>query len=208
MVECCAATGAAQANSETTATIGLTVLMAVMLNPGVDSRVKHEVRCPMGAFLTIGKVATLTGLSADTIRYYERLGLVSAPARTVSGYRQYTPAAVDRLVLVRGAQQFGFSLSQIAGFLKVRDSGGRPCEEVRAAAARMLDAMDQQMAALERARAQVSATLRTWDQRLARTGADRPARLLETLDVRTRPTSRSGLRRPAGALSSRSIKVR
>jgi DNA-binding transcriptional MerR regulator len=140
----------------------------------------------MTAFLTIGKVATLTGLSADTIRYYERLGLVPAPARTAAGYRQYTGAAVDRLLLVRGARQFGFSLTQIADFLKVRDSGGRPCQDVRAAAARMLEAIDEQMAALARARAQVSSTLGAWDRTLARTGADCQARLLEVLKVPAR----------------------
>jgi DNA-binding transcriptional MerR regulator len=136
----------------------------------------------MPAFLTIGKVARLTGLTADTIRYYERRGLVPGPPRTAAGYRQYRPAAVDRLRLVRRAQQFGFSLAQIAAFLKVRDGGGRPCQDVRAAAARMLDEMDRQMAALTKARAQVRDALRAWDRQLLRTPADRPAKLLEMLE--------------------------
>lgn len=131
--------------------------------------------------LTIGKVAQQAGVSVDTIRYYERVGLLAAPARTPAGYRTYSPAVVNRLALVRNAQRFGFPLRTIAGFLRVRESGGKPCHDVRAAAERMLEAVDRQIADLKTARRQMRATLRSWDALLARTPADRPAHLLERL---------------------------
>jgi DNA-binding transcriptional MerR regulator len=144
----------------------------------------------MSELLTIGRVARLANVSPDTIRYYERLGLLPKPARTPAGYRQYSNAIVTRLTLVRNAQQFGFSLEAIAGFLRAREAGGKPCHDVRAAAQRMLEAADQQIAALKSARKAMQDTLRVWDRRLAATPPDRQARLLETLNG-------AGLRRTA-----------
>ena len=138
----------------------------------------------MGDRLTIGGVARLTGISRDTIRYYERLGLLARPGRTAAGYRQYPATIVNRLALVRNAQRFGFSLREIASFLRVRDSGGRPCRDVRAAARRRLDAVEQQIVELVAMRDRMVDTLQTWDQTLARTPVDRPARLLEALHDR------------------------
>ena len=64
--------------------------------------------------LSIGIVAKRTGVTPDTIRYYERLGLLPKPARTPAGYREYSEGIVNRLVLIRNAQQFGFPLREIA----------------------------------------------------------------------------------------------
>jgi DNA-binding transcriptional MerR regulator len=133
----------------------------------------------MAQFLTIGHIGRLAGMTPDTIRYYERVGLLPAPSRSAAGYRQYTETIVTRLALVRNAQRFGFSLRQIAAFLRVRDAGGKPCHDVRAAATRMLEAVDAQIDDLVATRTRMRETLRTWDAELARTPADRPARLLE-----------------------------
>jgi len=131
--------------------------------------------------LSIGDVANASGVSRDTLRYYERLGLVPKPARTAAGYRQYSSGVLARLALVRNAQRFGFSLREIAGFLRVRDGGGKPCHAVRAAGERMLEAVDAQIAELRATRRQMNATLRTWGETLERTPPDRAAHLLETL---------------------------
>lgn len=131
--------------------------------------------------LRIGQLAKGTSVSVDTIRHYERLGLLPKAARTNAGYRQYPPSAVDRVTLVRHALRFGFSLRDVAGFLRVRESGGAPCRDVRAAADRILTAVDQRIAELTAARKDMSRTLRGWDRRLARTPANRTARLLESL---------------------------
>jgi DNA-binding transcriptional MerR regulator len=108
---------------------------------------------------------------------------VPAPIRTPSGYRQYRAGIVNRLALVRNAQRFGFSLREIRGFLGVRDGGGKPCHDVRAAAGRMLEAVDRQIAELTDTRRQMRATLKTWDATLAATPIGRPAFLLDSLSV-------------------------
>jgi DNA-binding transcriptional MerR regulator len=131
--------------------------------------------------LSIGIVANRAGVTPDTIRYYERLGLLPKPARTAAGYREYGDGVVNRLTLIRNAQQFGFSLREIGSFLRVRETGGTPCHDVRLAAARMLDAIDQQITELVATRAHMQQTLRIWDSKLQRAGDARPAYLLETL---------------------------
>src|SRR5215217_460909 len=131
--------------------------------------------------LRIGKVAAAAAISTDAIRYYERLGLLPKASRSESGYRLYPSDVVQRLMVVRNAQRFGFSLKEIAAFFGVRDRGGRPCREVRLAAQQMLDAVDAQIAGLIDARERMRKTLTDWDQILSATPPDRPAYLLEAL---------------------------
>jgi DNA-binding transcriptional MerR regulator len=135
----------------------------------------------MHDLMTIGKAAALSGVSVDTIRYYERLGLLPKASRTPAGYRLYPPTIVNRVTLVRNAKRFGFSLREIAGFLRVRDGGGTPCRTVRAAAEEMLRAIDRQIADLAARREAMRHTLRAWDQTLRQTPAGTPGRLLERL---------------------------
>jgi DNA-binding transcriptional MerR regulator len=135
----------------------------------------------MDAVLPIGEVAALSGLTRETIRYYERLGLLPKAARTASGYRQYPSDVINRLRLIRNAQRFGFSLTEIAGFLRVREAGGAPCQAVRDAAERMLSAVDAQIVELQGTRRQMRRTLRQWTRTLALTPPGRQARLLESL---------------------------
>jgi len=127
---------------------------------------------------TIGEAAARTGVSADTIRYYERIGLLPAPPRSDGGYRRYSDQAVARIIFVRSAARFGFSLKELAGFLRAKSEGRPPCRTVRAAGERLLTEMDRQLAQLTAARASMAATLADWDARLAQ---GEPARLLETL---------------------------
>lgn len=82
--------------------------------------------------LTIGKVARGAGLAVDTVRYYEREGLLKKPARTATGYRQYTTEAVARLRFIRQAKDLGFSLSEIKELLALRVTPGKSCADVRA----------------------------------------------------------------------------
>ena len=153
--------------------------------------------------LRIGQVAQRAGVSADTIRYYERLGLLPKPQRTPSGYREYPEAVLNRIALVRNAMRFGFSLLEIRGFLRVREAGGKPCHHVRLAAQTILDRVDQQIAELHATRETMRETLLGWDAQLARMPPKQTARLLESLptrpipDTRDRPARRdtAGLRR-------------
>ncbi len=132
--------------------------------------------------VTIGAVARAAGVSVDTVRYYERLGLLPRPLRTPAGYRQYPDGVVRRLQIIRNAQRFGFSLKQIRGFLGVRDAGGKPCYQVRAAAQQLLDAVDRQIETLTAARRDMVRTLSAWDAALAATPKNAPAHLLERID--------------------------
>lgn len=133
------------------------------------------------ATLRIGQLAERAGVSADTIRYYERLGLLPKPHRTLSGYREYSETLVHRIALVRNAMRFGFSLREIGGFLRVREAGGTPCRQVRQAAQTILDRVDRQIAELQAARETMRETLGAWDAQLARTPTKQAARLLESL---------------------------
>jgi len=140
--------------------------------------------------LRIGQLAERSNVSADTIRYYERIGLMPKAARTSAGYREYGDSAVDRVRLVQNALRFGFSLKQVGAFLGVRQSGGAPCKNVRAAGAQVLEAIERQIAELIASRESIRETLNQWDQRLSQTPEGRPAHLLETLPlepVRHRP---------------------
>jgi MerR family transcriptional regulator, copper efflux regulator len=102
--------------------------------------------------LTIGKVARGAGLAIDTVRYYEREGLLQKPARTPSGYRQYSVDAVARLRFIRQAKELGFSLREIKDLLSLRMGAGRSCGEVKARAERKLTDVDRKIAQLKRVR--------------------------------------------------------
>jgi len=84
--------------------------------------------------LTIGKVARGAGLRIDTVRYYEREGLLNKPARTASGYRNYSPEAVARLRFICQAKELGFSLNEIKELLSLRVAPGKSCADVKARA--------------------------------------------------------------------------
>jgi MerR family mercuric resistance operon transcriptional regulator len=102
------------------------------------------------AQLTIGKVASGAGLSIDTVRYYEREGLLDKPARTASGYRHYRPDAVARLRFIRQAKELGFTLSEIRELLTLKVAPGKSCADVRARAEAKIADVEQRIAQLNR----------------------------------------------------------
>lgn len=128
-----------------------------------------------------GELARLSGVSADTLRHYERIGVLPRPPRTQSGYRRYPASAVDRVRLIRRALAIGFSLEELRRILRSRDAGGAPCQGVRALAASKLSQLEQRIAELESLRDQLRGLLVDWDDRLSRTPDGLPARLLESL---------------------------
>lgn len=80
--------------------------------------------------MLIGKVAAITGVDSQTIRFYERQGLLPEPHREPNGYRSYDNAAIGRLQFVRAAQTAGLTLAEIASILHLRDAGETPCTRV------------------------------------------------------------------------------
>jgi MerR family mercuric resistance operon transcriptional regulator len=128
-----------------------------------------------------GELARLTGISTDTLRHYERLGLLSKPPRTSGGYRDYPPQSLDRVHLIRRALSIGFSLPELRTLLKMRDAGGFPCRDTQKLAKSKLEEVKCQIKDLTAMRAQLEQILSDWDLRLSRSGTGKPARLLESL---------------------------
>ena len=120
-------------------------------------------------------------MSVDTLRHYERKGLLGKPRRLSNGYRMYPPEALDRVLLIQRALSVGFTLDELATLLRVRDRGRSPCREVRAIAEQKLREVERQLDDLARFRETLDQMLRDWDVRLANTDGDAPARLLESL---------------------------
>jgi Cu(I)-responsive transcriptional regulator len=102
----------------------------------------------MGGFLTIGELARRTGTKVETIRYYERIGLLAAPARTAGNYRAYDAAHLNRLSFVRRSRDLGFSLDQVRALLDLSDQRDRSCEAVDAIARDHLADVDRKIADL------------------------------------------------------------
>ena len=107
--------------------------------------------------MLIGELATATGVSTRTLRFYETDGLLPAPERTPGGYRDYTPDAVERVAFIRRAQGAGLTLAQIRGILAIRDSGVAPCHHVGDVVDQRLDEVAARLAELERTRSDLLA---------------------------------------------------
>ncbi len=80
--------------------------------------------------MRIGQLAERSAVSAKTIRYYEDIGVLAAPGRSASGYRDYDDSAADHLAFIRAAQAVGLSLGEIRGIVALRHSGETPCGHV------------------------------------------------------------------------------
>ncbi|HET9400471.1 MAG TPA: MerR family DNA-binding protein [Candidatus Acidoferrales bacterium] len=148
-----------------------------------------------------GELARLAGISADTLRYYERCRLLPAAPRALSGYRLFPPHALLRVRLIRGALSLGFSVKELAAIFGERDRGEAPCHRVRAIAARKLAEVESQLRDLRTHREDLRKTLREWDSLLGNTPRGERAGLLEAFVTshparRTRSTftKRSGAR--------------
>jgi DNA-binding transcriptional MerR regulator len=139
-------------------------------------------------YLRSGELARLAGVSTDTLRHYERKGLLDRPRRSVNGYREYPASALDRVRLVRGALAIGFTLDELARILEVRDRGGAPCQQVRALAGKKLTEVETQLDELTALRDELRRLLRNWDKLLAKNSPPERARLLESLS--TTPSAR------------------
>src|ERR1700674_1127695 len=136
-----------------------------------------------------GQLAHLTGVSTDTLRHYERLGLLPLPQRTAGNYRQYPPTSQLRGELIQRALTIGFFLSELKAILAVRDRGGAPCRHVRALMRSKIRAMDEQIKNLVSLRVELNRLSKDWDERLRRTKPGQVARLLEAGPPRPRARS-------------------
>ena len=133
------------------------------------------------SFLRAGELARRCGVSTDTLRHYERIGVLMRPHRTAAGYRQYPAEAESRVRLVRRALALGFTLAELARILRVKDRGGAPCREVRALAVEKLKQVEEQLADLVLLRDRLHGLLAEWDRKLDGTPEGKRAHLLEML---------------------------
>ena len=136
---------------------------------------------PKRPSLRSGELARLAGVSTDTLRHYERKGLLERPRRSANGYREYAASDLDRVRLVRGALGIGFTLDELARLLSVRDRGGAPCRQVRALAGAKLAEVETQLRELATLRDELRRLLKNWDSRLAKKPSPERAGLLESL---------------------------
>ena len=119
--------------------------------------------------LRSGEIARRAGVSADTLRHYERKGLLRKPRRLANGYRAYPPEALERVLLIQRSLAVGFTLDELAELLSDRDRGQPPCRKVRELAGRKLRDVERQLSDLSEFREDLLRTLRDWDARLAST---------------------------------------
>lgn len=101
---------------------------------------------------TISKLASQVGVRPDTIRYYERVGLLPVPERASNGYREYGEADVERLRFIRGAQRLGLKLRDIRELLAIRGRGLCPCGHTTKLVKQRLADLDAQIASLKNLR--------------------------------------------------------
>ncbi|MBI4224474.1 MAG: heavy metal-responsive transcriptional regulator [Deltaproteobacteria bacterium] len=101
---------------------------------------------------TIGKVASVAGVGIETIRFYEREGLIPEPPRRDSGYRQYPPATIDRVRFIKRAKDLGFTLAEIKELLNLSVGPRTTCADVKRKAQGKIEEVDAKIAELKRIR--------------------------------------------------------
>jgi DNA-binding transcriptional MerR regulator len=112
------------------------------------------------AGLSVGRVAARAGVKIDTVRYYERRGVLPVAERRPSGYRSFQPQAVDRIVFVKELQALGFTLDEIIDLLRLIDSEAATCASARPHVEITLQRVEAKIAALTAMRDRLAAVLR------------------------------------------------
>ncbi|HEY5616757.1 MAG TPA: MerR family transcriptional regulator [Vicinamibacterales bacterium] len=128
--------------------------------------------------MRIGEIAAQAGVNAQTLRYYERRGLLGSPQRRPSGYREYLPDAVRVIRFVKRAQELGFTLAEVEELLRLRTDRRASCAEVRAAANTKIADIDERLRQLRAMRH----ALRALVDSCVTEGATRTCPILEALD--------------------------
>jgi MerR family mercuric resistance operon transcriptional regulator len=120
--------------------------------------------------LTIGILAKRGGVNVETIRYYQRRGLLEEPSKPSGGFRRYPQESVKRVLFIKRAQSLGFTLEEIVGLLVLDER--KACLETRGMAAHKLELIEQKIAALSKIKKLLSRLVRSCDA--SSTGAPCP----------------------------------
>lgn len=132
--------------------------------------------------MAIGELARATGTKAETIRYYERIGLLRQPARTAANYRSYGSDELARLTFIRRARALGFSIDQVRALMSMSDASDQSCDAVDAIAREHLATVEQKLADLTALRRELSSLV---DQCVR--GSIAECRILEALSPKEGP---------------------
>ncbi len=119
----------------------------------------------MSTTLTIGQLARRAGVGVETVRFYEREGLIFEPPRRPSGYRDYPHETVTRIVFIRRAKELGFSLKEIRELLELRVQPRQNCTRVKESAEAKIADIDTKIAALRRMRRGLTALTKACEER-------------------------------------------
>ena len=129
---------------------------------------KRMTASPKQSALKIGEVAKQSGIGIETLRFYERSGVLEKPSRTESGYRVYDEAVLERLAFIKQAQALGFSLDEVKRIIDDARAGTSPCDEVREIVQRRLHELDERLREMRRYRRELAQDAR-------RVGPTRPS---------------------------------
>jgi len=185
----------------TTAVTGITALRDVtcdcprrqrLVKPHFRPKKPLTLECVQGLILPMvqssdfkplrsGDLAKAAGVSPDTIRHYEKIGVLRQAARTESGYRLYPASAVERVLVVQRALRIGFTLAELADVLKARDAGGVPCRRVYQHAQEKLKGIEADIEALRLTGRYVRKVLADWEQQIQSAGPGQQSHLLYSL---------------------------
>ena len=130
--------------------------------------------------LTIGKVARQADVGIETVRFYERKGLIDEPPRGPSGYRHYPETVVQRLLFIKRAKELGFTLNEIKELLQLRKDPTTTCADVRRRAEEKVADIDNKLRALRRMKKSLVALVESCGEQGS--GSDCP--ILDSLDPR------------------------
>jgi len=141
-----------------------------------------------------GELAAEAGVSTDTLRHYERKGVLPRAPRLANGYRRYPASALERVRLIRSSLAIGFTLDELARIFATRDRGGAPCQQVYGLAIEKLSDLDEQINSLIELRKRLRLVVKDWDARLEAAGKSERARLLDSLtnDQTAKPNKTKG----------------
>jgi DNA-binding transcriptional MerR regulator len=131
-----------------------------------------------------GELARAAGVSADTIRHYERMGVLPTAPRGRNGYRSFPHAALQRIAVIQRALEAGFSLADLRRVLRIRDAGGAPCRQVYAIAEQRLGELEDRIRDLQALRDELAWALAEWRDTLASTPSGTRAGLLDSWAAR------------------------
>ena len=125
-----------------------------------------------------GQLARRAGVNIETLRYYERRGLLEAPARLPSGYRAYDDAAVSLIRFIRRAQELGFTLAEVETLLELAAGGPEACDAARLLAANKVADLDRRIETLRRMRDSLTTLVATCQ----RPRPDRECPLIQSIE--------------------------